>query len=130
MGRAIGCWLALLAAGGTARADSTWLGLRNDTDAPLVVQEIVLVKNQVRRGASRKLLPGESAFDAQVVPAAKRVVIFDPRDPDRPLYQGDVAAAFYSIHTDPAARPGRPPLGLTRAESTPPAANNCQRPRP
>jgi hypothetical protein len=130
MGRSIGCVLLLITACGTARADSDWLGLRNDTDGPLIVQEIILVKNQVRRGPSQKLLPGESAFEAKVVPSSKRVVIFDPRDPDRLLYQGDVVGAFYSIRPDSASRPGRPALGLTRAESAKPTASIFQRPRP
>lgn len=102
-----------VAALGPTPAWAGWLGFRNDTRATLVLQEIVLVNGQARRGAQRQLGAGELAVESVNGAGVKRLLIFDPRQPAVPLLRVDVpytgADQIFSIQVEPPAAPAAPP---------------------
>lgn len=102
-----------LAALGPTPAVAGWLGFRNDTRTTLIVQDVVLVHGQARRGAQRKLGAGELAVESVSGAGIKRLLILDPRQPTRPLLRVDVsytgADQIFSIQIEPATMPGALP---------------------
>jgi hypothetical protein len=97
-----------------ASAHAGWLSVRNDTKSPLVVQEVVIVNNVNRPGKLRQLFAGEVSLENVAAPCTRRIVIFDPRQPNVPLYRGDIACTgddqFFAIQWDaPPRNSPRPP---------------------
>ena len=76
----------MLAAPGAALAN--WMTIKNDTGKALVVQEIVVVGGQVKRGKATNLLPGETLREYLPAPTVKRVEVFDSRNPNHPVWSG------------------------------------------
>jgi hypothetical protein len=88
-----------------AAADAGWLGLRNDTGAPIVVQGASLVNNVMRRGRPQLLFPGEVTWEAILIPGKKVIEIYDPKLPKHPPVHQEIipvagADLFYSIQLD------------------------------
>jgi hypothetical protein len=96
-----------------AAAEAGWLSVRNDTRGTLVVQEIVVVNNQARRGPQRQLFAGEIAVESVTGAGVKRFIVFDPKQPNVILLNEDVkytgADQVFSIQVDPPAMAGLPP---------------------
>jgi hypothetical protein len=120
-----------------------WLGVRNDTGAPVVVQTATVVNNTVRRGKPQLLQPGEVALDALCGPSVKRVTVYDPKRPNQPLFQDDVTCKgddlFFSLRPEavPVVKVGMPPpppapptLKLVPAKPPPPTATAAPAPAP
>lgn len=72
----------------TARA--AWLGYRNNTTAPVVIQSAIVVNNQLRWGKPHTLFPGEVAWDAAPAPGTRIIGVFDPKRNNRLVYQDSV----------------------------------------
>jgi hypothetical protein len=97
-------------------ADAAWLGYKNDTQTVIVVQSASMVNNQVRLGKAHTLYPGEIAWDAVTAPGLRRLSVFDPKQPLRPLHQ-DVfnvqnVDIFLSVQVAPAAKGGQQPAQI------------------
>ncbi|GIW82324.1 MAG: hypothetical protein KatS3mg105_4131 [Gemmatales bacterium] len=95
-----------------ADADAAWFGLRNDTKTPLLIQ--------VLPGRPTILYPGDVAWDAIIRPGTRLLSVYDPRAPQRPIYQGKVncgaANQFFSIRL---SGPGRIVFVPTRPSKLP-----------
>jgi len=89
------------------------LSIRNDTHSTLVVQEIVTVNGQARRGQQKQLLSGEVAVESVAGAGVKRLIAFDPRQPTVILLTVDVkytgADQTLSLQVDPPTAAGLPP---------------------
>lgn len=73
-------WLGLLACTVvTAAPHPTYLGLRNDSQTPLMVQTASVINNKVCPGRSIVLYPGEVTWDCVVQPCLKNITIFDAK---------------------------------------------------
>jgi hypothetical protein len=112
-----------------AEASAAWLGFRNDTQFPIVVQGASVVNGNLRRGKPQLLYPGEVFWESIVVPGKKVVEVYDPKQPRRPaLHQEGIDCGatdqFFSIQYE-AAKPaskGQPatPAKFKFVPDTPP----------
>lgn len=68
----------VLGSAGTAAAG--WVTIKNDTSKPLVVQEVVVINGQVRRGKPTNLLPGETIREFLPGPTVKRIEVLDAQN--------------------------------------------------
>ncbi len=86
-------WLSLLAlaamAGLPAPSHAAWLGVRNASGVPIIVQTGVVVNNNVVPGRPTVLYPGDVAWDCAVKPCIKCVVIADQKNPKQVLLQAN-----------------------------------------
>jgi len=101
-----------------AAADAAWVGFRNDTGSPILVQGASVVNNQLRRGRARLLLPGEVYWDNVLLPGKKIIIVADTQQPTRVMSQDAIIVAgadlFFSVQlepppTPPAPKPNQPP---------------------
>jgi hypothetical protein len=85
---------------GTGPARAGWLGFRNDTETPLVLQ----INNVDRSGKAQLLYPGEVAWTCVVQPAAKVIRIYQAKLPRRLLREEKVFCGredlFFSVRFD------------------------------
>jgi hypothetical protein len=100
----IGCAL-LLGLPLLARADG-WVGLRNDSKTPIVVQASTVVNNRVVPGRLVLLYPGEVAWDCVVQPCVKSIAVYDPQQANRPLFEKKVPCGtvdlFFAVQVPPS----------------------------
>ena len=66
---------------GTVRA--AWLGYRNETKSPIIVQAASIQRNVVRRGAAHLLYTRDVAWDVVLQPGAKVITVYDGNNPKR-----------------------------------------------
>jgi hypothetical protein len=103
-------------------ATAGWLGFRNETSGPVVVQGASSVNNIVRRGKPYLLYPGEVAWDFISVPGAKLLTVYDAKQPTQVLYQDTVLVAgadlFFAIQPEPLT-PTPAPVTPTTATPAP-----------
>jgi hypothetical protein len=93
--------------------NAAWLGYRNDTTVPVIIQSAVVVNNQLRWGKPHTLFPGEVAWDAVPAPGARIIGVFDPKQNNQPVYQEPVTVGLVDIFLSlqmvtPPQIPGRP----------------------
>lgn len=117
------CLVVLLVCGTQAKA--AWIGYKNDTPHTVVVQGSSNVGGQVRKGQPHQINPREAAWD-QVTAGVKTITVFDPQQPNRVLWQGQVNVGdkdqFFSIQVEIGADkqprmklvPVAPPAGMMR----------------
>jgi hypothetical protein len=105
--------------GRCAGADGGWLGLRNDTNGPIIVQGVSIINRVPRQGPRHVLLPGQESWDVMIAPGNKMIIISDAKQPTRTLLQQTVNYAgkdlFYSIQPDAngaGANPNGPRMGF------------------
>lgn len=79
---------ALVFSSGSAFAN--WLTLKNDTGKPIVIQETVVVNGQTKRGKPIPLLGGETNREFLPGPTVKRIEVYDPQNPNVPVWSGNV----------------------------------------
>jgi hypothetical protein len=79
-----------LASAGAVRAETVLI--HNATPAPLVVQSAVLVRGVPRNDRQFLLKPGESGV-CSMQSGTKVVTLYDPRNTNRPLFQGPIPAS-------------------------------------
>jgi hypothetical protein len=112
--------LGLLAVSLTAAVPTTgraaWLGYRNDTKTPVIVQVASVQRNVVRRGAPHQLSKGDVAWDCILQPGLQIITVYDAGDPKRVLYSerrvlGAGMDLFFSIQAEmpPPPRKGAQP---------------------
>lgn len=75
--------LAALAFAGSARAG--WVTIKNDTNQPIVVQEVAVINGKPVRGKPVKLIAGESFREFQNTPGIKTYEIYDANKPNTVL---------------------------------------------
>jgi hypothetical protein len=56
-----------------------WIGFRNDTDFPVVVQGAAVVKGRLRWGTPHVLYPGEVCWNCVVQAGKKQMVVFNAK---------------------------------------------------
>jgi len=90
------------AAPATGRAAA--LGFRNDSDRALVIQASTIINNTVRRSRPELVRPGKEILDTAVPPGNRIINIYDPKQPNWPLFRGTLLIGpkdqFYSIQMD------------------------------
>ena len=79
---------ALLCAVSARDANAGWVTIKNDTNKPIVVQEVVLLNGRAVRGKPIKLLPGESFREFKNVPAENSYEVYDFAKPTPPIWMG------------------------------------------
>lgn len=84
-------------------AHAAWLGYRNDTHTPVIVQGFSVVNNRVLPGKPQVLYPGEIAWNSMLVPGVKKLVIGNAKAPNQPRTTKSVLSGnddlFYSIQS-------------------------------
>ena len=92
--------LAVLPAG----AEAASLAFRNDTDSPLLVQGVSLVKGVARRGKLHVLRPGEVSQELILVPGTVVITVADANQPKRTLCREAIQFTgvdlFFAIQTE------------------------------
>lgn len=104
--------LGLCTLGASAsEAEAAWLGFRNDTKDPIIVQGMSVVAGQTRQGRRHILQPGQEGWDIIAAPGLKKIIIVDAKQPTRVLYQDSVNIGatdqFFSIQLDTPAKPAK-----------------------
>jgi hypothetical protein len=104
---------------------AAWMGYRNDTNGPVVIQAMAIVNNIPVRGQVHILQPGEIAYDRVIILGNKWIVIADAKQPTRTLYQGAVPFTgndlFFSVQSEapPANQPKVQRQFLQKVKLTP-----------
>jgi hypothetical protein len=77
------------------------LGYRNDTEGPVIVQGMSIIRGVLRAGKRHVLQPGDVGWDQIVAPGNKLIIVSDAKQPTKVLYQGTIQflgnTQFYSI---------------------------------
>jgi hypothetical protein len=76
---AMGLWPTLAEAG--------IISFRNETDFPIMVQGVSIIKGVPRRGIIHVLRPGEAVREVHLVPGPKLIIVADAKQPTRVLCQ-------------------------------------------
>jgi hypothetical protein len=131
--------LIILVLGSTAQAgDQGWLGFRNDSNVPIIVQGVSVVNGMPRQGPRYALQPGQECWYVLISQGNKLILVADARQPTIPLLRDTVNYSgtdlFYSIQaastspvqkSSPIAKPGQPVakvvLSTATATTKPPA---------
>lgn len=58
-----------------------WVTIKNDTGKPIVVQEVIVVNGQPRRGKPTNLLAGDTVREFLPLATTKQIDIFDAQKP-------------------------------------------------
>jgi hypothetical protein len=107
---------------------AAWLGFRNDTTSPVIVQTTGIVNRIARQGKAHILMPGDVSWDQLIVPGSQLITIADAKQPIRTLYLNAIPFTgndlFFSIQADlvtaPAGTKPRPPgVAPTRVKLVP-----------
>jgi len=95
------------------------LGFRNDTDAPVIVQGMSIIRGKIFAGKRHVLQPGDVGWDNILAAGNKLVIIADAKQPTKTLFQGTITfplagnTQFYSIKAikdpPPKKKPGDKP---------------------
>ena len=65
-----------------------WMGFRNDTKDTIVIQETMVVNGLPKVGRPQRLFAAEAVRDAQCVGGQRKFSVFDPKNPNHPIYTG------------------------------------------
>ncbi|MFL5329593.1 MAG: hypothetical protein ACJ8C4_11820 [Gemmataceae bacterium] len=109
-----GPWIAIAILGVIAPASqAAWLGYKNETKAPMVVQTTVVVNNQIVRGKAHVLYPNEIAWDNIPAPGSRQISIYDPKANNKLIHQDTITIGnldiFLSARMEtPAQQPNKP----------------------
>jgi hypothetical protein len=105
---------------GPGSASAGWLGFRNDTKAPILVQGMSIVNKTLRAGKVHTLQPGQVSWDFIIAPGNKLVIIADAKQPTRILYRDTVPFMgkdlFYSIKPEAPAKNNAKAVPLTKVQ--------------
>lgn len=116
-------------------ADGGWMGFRNDTNVPIVIQGVSIINRVPRQGPRHILQPGQECWDVMIAKGNKLILIADAKQPTRALMQQTVTYSgtdlFFSVQPDAAIipLPNAPRAGIiipkvkistSKATTTPP----------
>ncbi len=108
----LACCVGLLA---PSLASAAWLGYKNDTAAPIVVQTSIKVNDKIVRGKQHLLYPGECAWDNIATSGQQQITIMDPKANNKVVGQENINVANQNVllslqwQAQPQP-PGRPPV--------------------
>jgi hypothetical protein len=74
----------------TGFVQAEWVTIKNDTNKTIVVQEIVEVNGQVKRGKPMNLLPGETLREFLPGPTVKKIEVFEAQTPKQAVWSGSL----------------------------------------
>jgi hypothetical protein len=66
--------------GAPSLAQAAWVTIKNDSGKTIVVQDIVVVNGQVKRGKPTNLLPGETIREFLPGPTLKKIEVLDAQN--------------------------------------------------
>lgn len=98
-----------------ASAQASWLGFRNDTGVPLLVQSATVVNNQLRPGRAHLLYPREVSWESIPLPGKRILIVREARRPNRVLFQDAVLIAGKDLFFSIQAAPPLPPTNTSPA---------------
>lgn len=75
----------------TGSVHAGWMTIKNDTNKTIVVQEIVDVNGQVKRGKPTNLLPGETLREYLPEPSVKKIELFEAQDSKKAVWSGNLS---------------------------------------
>lgn len=73
---------------GAARAESGWMGFRNDTNLTLIVQETAPAGSNTRPGKPQKIFANETVRETPPAGGQRTFTIKDAARPEKPLFTG------------------------------------------
>jgi hypothetical protein len=76
--------------GSAGGAEAGWVTIKNDTNAPIVLQQTICVNGQPKCGKPIRLLPGETVREWQPGSTVTKVEVFDGQNPKKSLYTGNL----------------------------------------
>src|SRR5437588_7195042 len=121
----LGLLAALAVAVGPAAVFAGSLGFRNDTDGPVIVQGMSIIRGKIYAGKRHVLQPGDVGWDHIVAQGNKLVVVADAKQPTKTLYQGTIQflgnTQFYSIKVAAAPVAKDPPTKKKSGDKPPKA---------
>ncbi|MGF1578837.1 MAG: hypothetical protein ACFCD0_05695 [Gemmataceae bacterium] len=86
------------------------MGYRSDLNIPIVLQGTSEIRGLPYRGPRLLIRPNRAAYDPNVPPGIRLIVIIDANQPNRILFRQRVSFAgqniFYRIRANPRPRPG------------------------
>lgn len=92
-------------------AQAGWVGFRNETNVPVVVQITHVVRPREQHGKPHLIQPGNVTWEAVMQPGAKRITVYNANQPRQVLYQGPLLYAgndlFFAVQLE-APTPGMP----------------------
>jgi hypothetical protein len=102
-------------------ADGGWMGFRNDTTSPIIIQGVSIINRVTRQGPRHVVQPGQECWDVLIARGNKLILIADAKQPTRYLLQETVTYAgadlFFSVQPDnPAAGKNAPRAGLANVK--------------
>ncbi|MCE9564814.1 MAG: hypothetical protein K8U57_22500 [Planctomycetes bacterium] len=103
----------------TGAASANWITIKNDTGKPIVVQEIVVVNGQVRRGKPTTLLSGETLREFIPGPTVKRVEVYDAAAPNQAAWSGNLNCKDDNQMFSVTVAGGRVAVGQVAAPAVP-----------
>jgi hypothetical protein len=82
--------IAALSLGFDCKPDGNcnWLTIKNDTTKAIIVQEVVVVNGQTKRGKPTNLLAGDTVREKLPMPTVKQIEVFDAQNPKQPIWTG------------------------------------------
>lgn len=86
---------------------AAWLGFRNDTTRPVVVQTISAGQGNraLKAGKPQQLYPGEVAWDSVIQPGKRSILVLDARQPNVLLGRREITVnaddQFFSLLRGP-----------------------------
>lgn len=106
----IGSLLALGSlAASPAEAQLGWIGFKNETQSPVVVQISHLAKGRVQHGKAHLLVQGNVAWERMLQQGEKMITVYDVAQPRRVLFQQKFPFVgqdqFYAIQLEAAPAP-------------------------
>lgn len=99
-------WMSLLAFL-PSQAHAAWLGFRNDTSRPVMVQSLLVMdpRRPPRTGKPQQLYPREVTWDSVIQPGKRVIEIYDARRPTLLLGRTMIESAgndlFFSLQMAP-----------------------------
>jgi hypothetical protein len=132
----IGIAFVCLVANRSAAAEGGWLGFRNETNTPIIVQGVSIINRVPRQGPRHVLQPGQECWYVMIAKGNKLILVADAKQPTRLLAQETVTYSgtdiFFAVQPDAAVipLPNAPRAGIvipkvkltnSKATTTPPA---------
>lgn len=92
-----------------AEAQLGWIGFKNETQSPVVVQISHLAKGRIQHGKAHLLVQGNVAWERMLQQGDKLITVYDAAQPRRVLFQQKFPFVgqelFYAIELESAPPP-------------------------
>lgn len=82
---------------GASFVNASWLGYKNDSPSPIVVQTSIVVNGKIQGGKSHTLYPGETAWDNIPTAGQRQITVMDPKANNKVIGQETINIANQDV---------------------------------